>query len=280
MSAVLPWLQADGPEGVFSGEPGNVMRWISGLGVAVALLGAGVLVRWLLGNARWRGSARGRWALLAGVFVFPSVAMVLGNSVGYYHATTTSCFECHVMEPWVRDLHDPQSPTLAATHWRNRWISAQPCYTCHRGYGVAGQLTSKLKGLRHVWLAHVTGPPAHIEHDGPYPTQMCLECHAPTPKFRGSRAHTMNPELWQGIQAGTVSCLDCHGPAHPRPGQPPWPGPYTEDRCLRCHGATPAFRESPSHADESVRDAILSGDLGCLTCHDAEHPRVRATEGR
>jgi len=271
---------ADVPDGVFSGEPSNVVRWISAVGVLVALLGAGILVRWLVSGSRWRGSARGRWALLGGVLVFPAVTLVLGNSVGYHHATTTSCFECHVMEPWVRDLHDPQSPNLAALHWRNRWIHAQPCYTCHRGYGVAGQMESKLKGLRHVWLAHVTGPPEHIEHDGPYPTQMCLECHAPTPKFRENRAHTMNPELWKGIQSAAVSCLECHAPPHPRPGQPAWPGPYTEDRCLRCHGATAAFRESPSHVEESVRDAIASGELSCLTCHDPEHPSVRARKAR
>lgn len=274
MVSALPCLLADAPDGWFSGEPWNVVRWISGLGILVTLLGAGFLVRFLASRSRWRASRHGRWALLGGLLVLPSVSLVLGNAVGYHHATSTSCFQCHVMEPWVADLRDPQSPNLAARHWRNRWINSQPCYTCHKGYGVAGQLESKVKGLRHVWLAHVTGPPAHIEHDGPYPLQLCLECHAPTPKFQQNRGHRISDELWEGIRTGTLSCFACHAPPHPRPGKPPWAGPYPEAMCLRCHGPTPAFRESPSHVDEMVREPILSGELSCLTCHDAEHPRT------
>ena len=48
------------------------------------------------------------------------------------------CASCHTMTPWVADLEDPNSISLASKHYRNRWILNDQCYTCHVNYKFMG----------------------------------------------------------------------------------------------------------------------------------------------
>src|SRR5690606_19599355 len=93
-----------------------------------------------------------RWALLGGLLLLPSFVLV-GASATVLEETkkVDSCRSCHVMHPFVDDLRDPNSATLAARHYKNGWIPADQCYQCHTTYGAHGTLEGKRDGLRH-WV--------------------------------------------------------------------------------------------------------------------------------
>ena len=55
------------------------------------------------------------------------------------------------MNPYVQDLRNVQGESLAAVHYKNRYIQEDHCYTCHSDYGMAGTVMAKFAGLGHVW---------------------------------------------------------------------------------------------------------------------------------
>ena len=122
------------------------------------------------------------------------------------------------MDPWVADLHNPASTTLASRHYQRRWINHDACYTCHSGYGLAGGIKAKIGGMQHVWYQYVAGVPATIEMSAPFDLTACLGCHAETARFRLNPAHA-DPDLRDPILSGQYSCFECHDAPHPRPGK-------------------------------------------------------------
>ena len=93
------------------------------------------------------------WKLLAfGALVATPAAVV---AVANYHTfvgvhEVEACNRCHVMRPMVNDMMDPHSDTLAARHFKNRWIPKDQCYACHSDYGLSGDLAAKMEGFRHL----------------------------------------------------------------------------------------------------------------------------------
>ncbi|GIX07546.1 MAG: hypothetical protein KatS3mg115_1949 [Candidatus Poribacteria bacterium] len=185
------------------------------LGVIAAALGVVLLI---LVEFVWRDrfSIGGyHWLLFAGLFLLPVVA-ILGTTATVFEETKTveSCNSCHVMEPFVNDLKDPHSPTLAARHYRNKWIPENQCYHCHTTYGIHGTLAGKRDGFRH-WLLYVTGTYQEpVQYSGSYPNENCLACHSQTSVWEEVRAHQL---LKEDLTSNRVGCYTCHGPVHPAP---------------------------------------------------------------
>jgi cytochrome c nitrite reductase small subunit len=192
---------------------GTVNEWMAGLGIAFALLGPVLLV------FAWRSlrmgavtpTARG-WLLVA-VGLVPIMVLFLSFSYGLEASSTVpGCGACHTMTPFVQDLQNVKSDSLAATHFKNGFIQENQCFTCHSDYGLGGTLTAKLQGLGHVWR-YTTGSytvPIKIAH--PFSNLRCLRCHGESQKFLNSDGHPK--EVIPDLVAGKASCLDCHGPAH------------------------------------------------------------------
>ncbi len=191
----------------------QLTRGVAVAGVVVAV----VLLVWVEFVSRRRlQSETYHWLLLLGLLVLPA-AVLFGATASLFEETKTvgSCASCHVMEPFVSDLRDPQSETLAARHFRNKWISDQQCYTCHATYGVHGTLSAKKDGLRH-WLLYTTGTwKEPIEFRGTYPNANCLACHAGTPKYESD----IHKEIAGTLARNEMGCIDCHGPPHPPAGE-------------------------------------------------------------
>lgn len=202
------------PDGLFSGDGENVMRWLAGAGILLGAAAAGILVFVLTRKREWRLTPAAKWTLLVGLFLLPSMTMLLGNVVGF-HKTKQSCAECHTMDPWVADMKDPKSKTLAALHYQNRWINEDQCYTCHTGYGLAGNLRAKAGGLSHVLHQYFTGVPEDIKIKRPFPVATCLHCHAGGAGYRKIEQH-VDPEFEPKILKGELSCFECHEAPHPR----------------------------------------------------------------
>jgi len=193
---------------------GTTSEWMRGLGIAFAILNLVLLaLAWKsLGLGRVTPTARG-WLFVA-VGLVPLMVAFLSFAHGLEDsATVSACGSCHVMTPFVQDLQNVKSDTLAATHFKNRYIRENQCYTCHSDYGVAGTLKAKFEGLGHVWRYTFGAYELPIKIKHPYPNVRCLGCHGASQKFLNAAGHPK--EEMPKLMGGAVSCIDCHGPAHP-----------------------------------------------------------------
>ena len=123
------------------------------------------------------------------------------------------CASCHTMTPWVADLKNPNSASLASKHYRNRWIVSNQCYTCHVNYEFMGPVSAKLDGMRHV-VAYYTGigmTQGAIKLYEPFPNGNCLRCHGAAQNFNQSPTHAA---VMQQVKANQLSCTVCHQPIH------------------------------------------------------------------
>ena len=67
---------------------------------------------------------------------------------------------------------------LAAVRYQSRLVGRDStCYSCHKDYGLFGDVKAKMNGLRHVWAHYVTGVPEHLALYQPFPNANCLHCH-------------------------------------------------------------------------------------------------------
>ena len=201
-------------EGIFSGDAANILRWMSSAGIILGVGAAVILVYVLTRKRGWFGTPTAHWTILVGLFLLPSVTMLLGNVVGFA-GVKDSCGSCHTMDPWINDMKDPESTTLAALHYKNRWINEHACYTCHTGYGLAGNIKAKMSGLNHVKHEYFTGVPEEIQIRSPFPEKTCLHCHATAQSFLKIEQH-VDPVMKPRILGGQLSCFTCHDAPHPR----------------------------------------------------------------
>lgn len=160
-----------------------------------------------------------KWTLFIGLFILPVFAMISTfSTVMKDTKTVESCASCHVMDPFVSDMFDENSPNLAARHYKNKWIADNQCYQCHTSYGIHGTLEGKRDGFRH-WLYYVTETwPEPIVFKGSYPNQNCNSCHYDTPNFNEVMSHI---SIKDRLLNDEVSCSSCHGPVHPTPLERP-----------------------------------------------------------
>ena len=110
----VPAFGADGEAVTF----GTFFRTL-GIGAAATAIVALILVQFVF-HDRFDRTTR-HWVLMVLLLVFPLIS-VLGTmeTVMEETKTVTSCNSCHVMEPFVGDLRDANSPTLAARHFKNK----------------------------------------------------------------------------------------------------------------------------------------------------------------
>jgi hypothetical protein len=191
-------------------------------------LGAGRQVR--LGIVTLPAVAFYKLAAFAGLLVVPALIVGVAN----YHVfegtrEVQGCASCHVMLPMVNDMKDSHSQTLAARHYRNRWIAEQQCYHCHTDYGLNGTLHAKMEGYRHLVRYTTHTYPEPIRLRGEYLNDNCLRCHRGTARFEAVSSHRSAHDRLVDSQ---MNCLNCHGLAHPSPARRA-PGNPDYDRLMR-----------------------------------------------
>lgn len=193
---------------------GEIMRWAGILAVFTAIIIL-LLIEFVYRDRI--NKMNYRILLIISLFVLP-VIVGLGTSATVLETTKTvqSCNTCHVMNPFVNDLYNPESTSLAARHYKNKWIPEYQCYTCHTTYGAHGTFEGKRDGFRH-WLLFVTRTwDEPISYSGSYPNMNCTACHAGTAAFSEVPSHQA---LSSRLRTDEVSCTSCHGPAHPTPNE-------------------------------------------------------------
>ena len=205
-------LPAYGQEGQFQYDP--IEHYTSRFLITILLLGIGVTAFSLL---RYRGRITGTasWMfLLTGIVVIPSVSVLLGTLLALERAERVEfCGSCHLtMKTYVDDLKNPDSTSLAAVHYQNRYIPVNQCYSCHTGYGMFGTVEAKMSGLIDVYKYYTRTFHIPIKMRAPYPNNDCLKCHGEAVLFLA-----VHDEFNEAIFAGKMTCMECHArknPAH------------------------------------------------------------------
>ena len=166
-----------------------------------------------IGVARVPALVFARLVAFMAFIVLPAGAVFLAN----YHTfegvhEVRGCASCHVMLPMVNDMRDPSSETLAALHYKNKWIAKDQCYHCHSDYGLGGGLEAKMTGFRHLARYTTRTYQEPIKARVKFDNNNCMNCHEGTPKWVAVPSHV---ESNKDLAANQMTCLDCHGEAHP-----------------------------------------------------------------
>ncbi len=163
--------------------------------------------------------------------ILPSVCLAMGFQVHMDRSKQTQfCTSCHAMAPWGKSLDVDDPHHLAAAHYQNHSVPTdQACFTCHTTYTIFGDEAAKLKGLKHIYMQYIAGPPKVIHIFPPYNNRECLHCHSGMRVFEESAMHA---GMMDQLKTNTLSCLTsgCHDVVHDtpdlakeklwRPGQP------------------------------------------------------------
>jgi cytochrome c nitrite reductase small subunit len=164
---------------------------------------------------RYRGRTNGpaAWTgLVLSVCVLPSFAVLLGTFLVFERAERVEfCGSCHAaMSAYVADMRNTDSPSLAAVHYRNRYIPRNQCYICHTSFGLFGTMRAKIAGVEDVRRYYLSSFHQPITMRGPYENGECLKCHGDAVRWVAKHSNVRD-----AILAGQASCLGCHGGVHP-----------------------------------------------------------------
>jgi len=166
---------------------------------------------------KFRGTTAGpfSWALLtAGIILVPLMATGLGTLLVFDRAERVEfCASCHLtMQTFVDDMRDPKSESLAAVHFKNKYIPDNQCYVCHTSYGMFGTVEAKMSGMIDVYKYYTKTYPKTLSMREPYPNHDCLKCHVESAKWLKHEEHVAARD---DLFADKMKCLDCHGSDHP-----------------------------------------------------------------
>jgi cytochrome c-type protein NapC len=152
------------------------------------------------------------------LFMLPAAAGALG---GYSHLEdskqTRFCLSCHVMTDYGKSLQIDDPSFIPAAHFQNHRIpTEEACYTCHTNYTMYGDVTSKLRGLRHVYVYYLgkVPAPAEIKLYSSYNNRECLHCHEGSRSFEENEIHKADPAVMASIKSNETSCMTCHSEVH------------------------------------------------------------------
>jgi cytochrome c-type protein NapC len=161
-------------------------------------------------------SREGKILAFIALFAFPIMATWTGFSEQMVRAESTKfCLSCHVMEGFGRSLYIDDPSYIPAGHFQNNRIPRdQACYTCHTQYTMFGSVNSKIRGMHHLYVEYITGPPQPetIKLYEPFQNRECLHCHLGARIFEEGTAHNKTPDLLSRIKSNQLSCTSsgCH----------------------------------------------------------------------
>lgn len=146
-------------------------------------------------------------------FILPIVATVFGASIHLENSKSTQfCLSCHVMEPYGKSLYRDDPTYVPAAHFQNNRIPKEhACFTCHTHYTMFGDLKSKMRGLKHIYVYYLKTPPAKLALYEPFENRECLHCHAGARSFEETTPHK---EMKEQLADNSMSCLTCHNKIH------------------------------------------------------------------
>jgi nitrate/TMAO reductase-like tetraheme cytochrome c subunit len=218
--AAPPQVKATAPLPV-GAEPlawGSAPDWAIVLTVALSVL---ILACILLSLVLYRGrqtEGNALWLHLLSLGIFPLALLAVGSfSVLEYTKEERFCGSCHAaMQPYIDDLHDDKSPSLAARHFQHRFARGTECYSCHANYGVHGTFEAKMKGLLDVYRYVTRTYDLPLRMRAPYESALCLKCHGGAKRYVEA-LEGIHVRLADQLRTGVLRCVGCHKLAHDVP---------------------------------------------------------------
>ncbi len=205
------------------GEPvrwGTALDWAIALTLAIsAVIVVGIIVSRLLFRGR-QTEGNALWVHLLTLGILPLFLIPIANFAVFEYATQVQfCSGCHVvMQPYVDDLHNPKSDSLAAAHFQQRIAPGTECYTCHADYGIHGTFAAKLSGLKDTYHYVTKTYPEPIKMYTPFRNEECLKCHNGAKPFMAQAIHLdADGKVSTDLMSQGTDCTQCHGPAHELP---------------------------------------------------------------
>lgn len=183
--------------------------------LAALILTGAALVLYSLLRYRGKPAGMGAWGILIlGAGLLPVITSSAGGVLVIQRSQRVGlCNSCHLaMKPYVDDMKNPHSQSLAALHYNNRYIADDQCYSCHTSYGMFGTVQAKAQGVFDVYKYYTHSFTMPLKMRNSYPNNDCLKCHAGSAKFLAS--HKKDREA---MFSDEVSCMQCHeddNPAH------------------------------------------------------------------
>ncbi len=212
---------------VFEQPKDVILAWAQRACLLVTILSVVLILSILLLRRNRLMEASSKWLLFLGLCVLPVPVAFLSSGIGMEESKNVEfCHSCHAsMDPFVNDMMNEESETLAALHYKNRYIQHEQCWQCHSDYGIAGTADAKMTGMLHIYKFTFNGSflpgsswkaPIKLYH--PYKWTICLECHANSSLFKAPRNdETAHEGVLEGVMKGEIGCTDCHQSAHPAP---------------------------------------------------------------
>jgi cytochrome c nitrite reductase small subunit len=182
--------------------------------LVVALAFVGILVA-IYSLMKYQGAVLGpvSWGLLfVGAVATPLLITGVGTILVFEKAERVEfCASCHLtMKSFVDDMKNPQSASLAALHYKNRYIPDNQCYNCHTSYGIFGTVEAKKEGLTDVYKYYTRTFHLPLKMRHPYPNHDCLKCHAGSAKWLAS-----HEDYKDALFSGQATCMQCHADSNP-----------------------------------------------------------------
>lgn len=160
----------------------------------------------------------GKILAFAAMFLLPTVAMVMGSAEHLERSKQTEfCLSCHPMHDYGRSLLVDDKEFVPANHFQNKRISRdQACFTCHTDYTMYGDLSAKIRGVKHLYVQYLGTIPDTLKLYTPYNNRECLQCHGDARTFEGNRHHKETDTTLAAMKDNRLSCLasGCHDVIH------------------------------------------------------------------
>lgn len=177
-----------------------------------------ILVSLLIFNPSLTTTRAGKVLAFVALFIVPILAAVMGTSEHLEHSKSTEfCLSCHIMTDYGKSLNQDDRGFIPAVHFQNHLVPQdKACYTCHTNYTMYGDLNSKLRGLKHVYVQYFGTVPPQPKLYTPYNNRECLHCHLGARSFEEGATHNVDPTTLPLVKAGKLSCLSsgCHETTH------------------------------------------------------------------
>jgi len=210
-------LFAQEPQSSFPPPEDIVLIWAKRIGLIMTIAAALLILYTLIFRGRRLMEYQTKWLLFISLCALPLPVLFVSTGVGLGQSKDVAfCSHCHVMDSFINDMKDQNSETLAALHYRNRYIQREHCWVCHSDYGIFGTVKAKVDGLTDVYKYTTRTYQLPIKMRHPYDFSFCLYCHASSALFQQPRKE---PGAHEGVLEAVVkkeaTCTDCHELAHP-----------------------------------------------------------------
>ncbi|MGH9639562.1 MAG: NapC/NirT family cytochrome c, partial [Bryobacteraceae bacterium] len=197
---------------------GTALDWAI---IFTLVLSASIIVLVMVSRAAYRGRQEqppAIWLNVLALGIFPVLLLFFGNFAVFSYAEQEQfCASCHLtMQPYINDIDNPSSKSLAAWHHQNHFSPGgeEACYTCHADYGIHGTFRAKLSGLHdaYAYATHTYRLPIKLRR--PFRNSLCLKCHNSTRLFMAVDSHLgEDNKVSSAILDNSLQCTVCHGPA-------------------------------------------------------------------